>query len=101
MYQNPARVEEVCSWVKEVEEELHKEASTIYDCVLTNFGGSNQVTARIVDPKGSIVAKMVSNIFQMIWPKTIKWYLPKIAIMFVMLCLHMFDYVKDIGKLAI
>ena len=101
MYQNPARAEEVCSWVKEVEEELHKEASTIYDCVLTNFGGSNQVTARIVDPKGSIVAKMVSNIFQMIWPKTIKWYLPKIAIMFVMLCLHMFDYVKDIGKLAI
>ena len=43
---------------------------------------------------------MESNINQMIWPKKIKWYLPKIAIMFGMLCLHMFDYVKDIGKIA-
>ena len=100
MYQNPAKMEEVCSWVKEAEEELHKEANDIYDCVLINFGGSYQVTARIVDPQGGIVAKMGSKINQMIWPRKVKWYLFKIAIMFVMLCLHMFDYVKDIGKIT-
>ena len=100
MYQNPAKVGEVCSWVREAEEELHKDASAIYDCVLTNFGGSYQVTARIVDPKGSILAKMRSKLNQMIWPRKIKWYLPRIATMFFMLCLHMFDYVKDIGKVT-
>ena len=101
MYQNPDKMEEVCTWVKEAEEELHKDANAIYDCVLTNFGGSHQVTARIVDPKGGIVTKMGSKIDQMVWPRKIKWHLFKIAIMFVMLCLHMFDYVKDIGKVTV
>ena len=100
MYQNPAKMEEVCTWVKEAEEELHKDANAIYDCVLTNFGGSHQVTARIVDPKGDIVTKIGSKIDQMVRPRKIKWYLFKIAIMFAMLCLHMFDYVKDIGKVT-
>ena len=101
MYQNPDKMEEVCSWVKEAEEELHMEASAIYDCVLTNFGGSCQLTARVVNPQGSIVAKTMSKINQMIWPKRIKWHLFNIAFMFAMLCLHMFDYVKDIGEVTI
>ena len=90
--------EEVCKWIKEAEQELHSDAKAVYDCILDNFGGSHQVTARIIEPDGSMMAKIKTKIDQTIWPRKVKWYFFTIISMFVVLCLHMFDYVKDIGN---
>ena len=95
--QNPGDVE-VCKWIKEAEQELHSDAKAVYDCILTNFGGSHQVTVRIIEPDGSIMAKIKTKIDQVLWPRKIKWYFFTIIFMFAVLCLHIFDYVKDIGN---
>ena len=93
LYQNPSG-SEVFEWIREAEKELHPDAKTVYECILTNFGGSQRITARIVDPEGGVVLK----INQAIKPRKIKWVFFTIIFMFVMLCLHIFDYVKDVGN---
>ena len=98
MYQNPASMEVTLKWVREIEEELHGEAEEIYNCINTNFGGSHYLTTRIVDPEGGVFIKISSKINQMMLPRRIGWYFLSNFIMFIMLCLHMFDYVKDIGE---
>ena len=75
----------MCQWVKEAEEELHGNPRSAYNCILNYFGGSHPITARIIEPSGGLLKMLVTttNI--------------RIFIMFVFLCLHMFDYVKDTG----
>ena len=97
-YRNLVKMVEVFEWMKEVEEELHSKPDEVYNCILTNFGGSSHLTSRITDPSGGVLFKIKSGISKTILPKKVKWHLLSITILFVMLCLHMFDYVKDIGK---
>ena len=72
IYQNPDKVEDLCSWVKEAEEGLHIDAKAAYNCILENFGGSDHVTARIVDPQGGIAVKIASTIDKLISPRKIR-----------------------------
>ena len=97
-YRNLVKMVEVFEWIKEAEEELHSEPDEVYNCILSNFGGSCCLTSRITDPSGGVMYKIKSGINKMILPKKVKWHFLSIIILFVMLCLHMFDYVKDIGK---
>ena len=99
MYQNPANVGQISKWVREIEEELHGEAEEIYKCINSNFGGSHYLTTRIVDPEGGVIAKIQTQINQMMYPRRVRWYFLSNFAMFIMLCLHMFDYVKDIGEM--
>ena len=61
IYQNPGDME-VFKWIKEAEEEMHKDAKDIYNCVLTNFGGSHELTVRIVEPEGGFISKIREKI---------------------------------------
>ena len=99
MYQNPAKVGLISKWVREIEEELHGEAKEIYKCINSNFGGSHYLTTRIVDPEGGVIAKIQAKVNQMMFPRRIRWHFLSNFVMFIMLCLHMFDYVKDIGEM--
>ena len=99
MYQNPAKVGVTFKWVRQMEEKLHGEAEEIYKCINTNFGGSHYLTARMVDPEGGVLVKIQTKIDQMMLPRKVRWYFLSNFHMFVMLCLHMFDYVKDIGEM--
>ena len=101
LYQNPAGVSEVCEWIKEAEEKVHSDAADIYNCILANFGGCHPLTARIADPQGGIGVKIKDRVKKMAPHKKIRWHILTIFRMFVMLCLHMFDYVKDIGELQL
>ena len=98
MYQNPTKVGATFKWVREMEEKLHGESEEIYKCINTNFGGSHYLTKRMVDPEGGVLVKIREKINQMMLPRKIRWYFFSNFHMFVMLCLHMFDYVKDIGE---
>ena len=80
------------------EEELHSDPDEIYNCILANFGGSCCLTSRITDPSGGMIVKIQRGISKMILPKKVKWHVLSIFVLFVVLCLHMFDYVKDIGR---
>ena len=97
LYQNPGGIE-FFEWINEAEQELHTDSKAIYECILTNFGGSQRITARIVDPEGGVVFKMKTKINQMIKPRRINWFYFTIVSMFTTLCLHIFDYVKDVGN---
>ena len=97
IYQNPNGLE-VFEWIKEAEQELHPNAKAVYNCVLANFGGSHQITARLVDPEGGMVLKIKTRINKKLAPRRIKWFYLTIGSMFVTLCLHIFDYVKDVGE---
>ena len=99
MYQIPTKVSETLNWVREIEEEIHGDAEEIYKCINTHFGGSHYLTARIVDPEGGVMVKIQTKINQMVLPRRIRWYFLSNSTMFVMLCLHIFDYVKDIGEM--
>ena len=98
LYQNPAGVSKVCEWLKESEEELHSDPADVYNCILANFGGCHPLTARIADPQGGIGVKIREKVGKMAPHTKIRWHLFTIFKMFVMLNLHMFDYVKDIGE---
>ena len=89
---------EMCTWVREAEEEMHGDAAAAYDCILERFHGSHPLTARIVDPDGGFVHKMKCRIDACFAPRTVGWGYLSIISKFVTLCFHMFDYVKDIGK---
>ena len=98
IYQNPDDLK-LCKWIQEAEQELHKDARDAYNCILVNFGGSHPVTAKIADPE-SLMSKIVIMIDQIFQPRKIKWHFLRIILMFVILLIHLFDYVKDIGKIS-
>ena len=83
----------MCQWVKEAEEELHGDPRHAYHCILNNFGGSHPITAKIIDPSGGLLKKFLKKAKKLLTMTNIR-----IFFMFAMLCLHMFDYVKDIGE---
>ena len=57
------------------------------------------MTAKIADPE-SLMSKIVIMIDQIFQPRKIKWHFLRIILMFVILLIHLFDYVKDIGKIS-
>ena len=77
---------QLCRWVQEVEEELHPDSRERYRCILGQYRASHPLAGRIANPPGGIIIKVGSRI-----NVTIVW-------MFLLLCLHIFDYVKDIGN---
>ena len=83
----------MCQWVRECEEELHGDPKFAYHCILYYYGGSHPITARIIDPSGGLLKIFLRK--AKTWMTTANI---RIFFMFVMLCLHMFDYVKDIGE---
>ena len=97
-YHSLAKMGQVFEWIKEAEEEIHSDPDEIYNCILANFGGSCCLTSRITDPSGGMIVKIQRGISKMILPKKVKWHVLSIFVLFVVLCLHMFDYVKDIGR---
>ena len=98
-YQNSMKMSETFKWIKEAEEELHGDPDEAYHCVLANFGGSATLTFRIIEPNGGIIYKIKAGINRIIFPKTAKWYILSNINLFIMLCLHILDYVKDTGKI--
>ena len=79
---------EVSGWVKEIEDELHKNPEERYECILTHYKASHPMIARIADPKGGIIGR-ISKIGINI----------NSILLFTGLCSTIFDYVKDIGNL--
>ena len=78
---------EVSGWVKEIEDELHKNPEERYQCILNHYKASHPMIDRIADPTGGIIGKIgkiginLNSIF-----------------LFTGLCSTIFDYVKDIGN---
>ena len=90
-------VEKVCQTVREAEMEVHSDAEEAYSCILRNYGGDHPLTERLVDPSGEKVGEAKKGIND--WTGTAtRWYGINVTINFVFLCLHYFDYIKDIGK---
>ena len=85
--------EKMCQWIREAEEELHGDPRSAYHCILNYYGGSHPITAKIIDPSGGFFKIFLKKAKTLLTTTNIR-----IFFMFVMLCLHMFDYVKDIGK---
>ena len=83
----------MCQWVREAEEELHGDPKFAYHCILYYYGGSHPITAMIIDPSGGLLKIFLKQAKAWLTTTNIR-----IFFMFVMLCLHMFDYVKDIGE---
>ena len=83
----------MCQWVKEAEEELHGDPRHAYHCILNNYGGSHPITAKIINPSGGLFKIFLRTAKTLLTTTNVR-----IFFMFAMLCLHMFDYVKDIGK---
>ena len=89
---------EVFKQIRKVEETTHCNSESVYDCILQKVGGDSKTLNKIISPdKGTIIVQIlkklrISNIF-----------LAKLEMgaMFIFLCLHLFDYVKDIGELKI
>ena len=92
-----AGTQRICQQVKEAEIEMHKNAKDAYRCVLKHYAGDHPLTARIRQPSGGKKLKVKKRIDKMLNPNT-QWFYMNISMMFVFLCLHHFDYVKDIGK---
>ena len=88
---------EICKKVKEAEIEVHENAQEAYDCVLKHYGGDHPITARLVDPTGGFALK-VKKCVNMRLNSNTQWFSLNIVTMFIFLCLHHFDYIKDIGK---
>ena len=94
IYQSSSSVSnKMCQWVREAEEELHGNPRPAYHCILNYYGGSHPITARIIDPSGGLFKIFLKKTKALLTMTNIR-----IFFMFLMLCLHMFDYVKDIGK---
>ena len=49
--------------------------------------------------KVGLQARLRMRIDQWLAPRVLPWYIGSIFVMFLHLCLHMFDYVKDVGEL--
>ena len=90
-------VEQVCEAVREAEAEVHSDAEEAYTCILRNHGGDHPLTERLADPSGGKVRGVKKKINTWMGTAT-RWYGINVTIGFVFLCLHYFDYIKDIGK---
>ena len=91
-------VEEVCKTVREAEAEVHSDAKEAYKCILENYGGDHPLTARLADPSGGKLRMMKKRINEYMGTNT-RWYGIDVTSSFAFLCLHYFDYIKDIGRL--
>jgi hypothetical protein len=60
--------------------------------------GSDPFTGDLVAAKVGLMARLRMRIDRWLAPRVLPWYIANILIMFLHLCLHMFDYVKDVGK---
>jgi hypothetical protein len=80
--------------------ELHRNSRQRYRCILQHYGGSNPLAVLVADPSGGAVVSVRRFIASRLAPSSVPWAGAMLTIswMFGMLCLHMFDYVKDIGK---
>ena len=101
---------EVCGWAREVEEQLHQDPKERYNCVLANFGGDHPLTAVVVEPMDGWWTKLMDSCLSCLRrnrkleraiaesQKAKKKVPPRILVLFVLLNMHLFDYIKDIGK---
>ena len=90
------QVGEICQTVREAEEEVHQDARDTYSCILKNYGGDHPTTSRLKDPSGGMLLKGKKLVNKKLDSRN-RWLGCNISSMFVMLCLHNFDYIKDIG----
>ena len=97
---NDDQASKVFKEVKEAEVEVHKNAKEAYDCVLNHYGGDHPITARLTDPSGGSALKVKKYINGKVSSST-RWFSLNISTMFIFLCLHHFDYIKDIGDMHI
>lgn len=84
---NKENQQEVSSWVRELEDELHNNSEERYQCILTHYKASYPLIDKIADPEGGIlgrIGKLGLNL--------------NCLSLFVALLFHIFDYVKDIGN---
>ena len=93
-----SEAKEVSKQVKEAETEVHENSQEAYDCVLKHYEGDHPLTARLRDPSGGKELKVKKGVNRKLNSNT-KWFNLNISIMFVFLCLHHFNYIKDIGKI--
>jgi len=82
---NKGNQQEVSSWVKEIEDELHNNAEERYQCILTYYKASHPLIDKIADPEGGILGKIGKLGLNL-----------NCLLLFVLLLFHIFDYVKDI-----
>ena len=94
------QVNEICEQVRAAEVEEHKDPEEVYNCILKHFGGDHPITARLVDPSGGLMLKAKKLINQKLNSKT-RWFALRLNSMFIFLCLHHFDYIKDIGEIYV
>ena len=91
------QVTEICKQVRAAEVEIHRDSKEVYDCILKHFDGDHPITARLVDPSGGLMLKAKKFVNQKMDSKT-RWFGLRLNSMFIFLCLHHFDYIKDIGE---
>ena len=60
--------------------------------------GSDQLTGDLVAAKVGLKARLLMKINRWLAPRVPQWYIGSLFVMFLKLCLHMFDYVKDVGE---
>ena len=84
---NKGNQQEVSSWVKEIEDELHNNPEERYQCILTHYKASHPLIDKIADPEGGILGKIGKLGLNL-----------NCLLLFVLLLFHIFDYVKDIGN---
>ena len=97
---NDKQVEEICQQVRDVEVEIHGDSKEAYTCILKHYGGDHPLSARLANPSGGALHKAKKLVNNKVNSET-RWFGVSIISRFVSLCLLHFDYVKDIGKLAL
>ena len=100
---------EVFSNIRLAEENLHVNAEERYICILKHFGGDATVTERICCPEGTVLDKLkqyfqdilnqLCSFFNGTTPSPAPWFALDIGLGFICLCSHLFDYIKDIGRI--
>ena len=89
-------VENICEAVRDAEAKVHLNPEKAYHCILENYGGDHPLTARLTAPSGGKVHEVRKKVDKLIG--AVHWYKMTITISFFFLCLHHFDYIKDIGE---
>ena len=84
---NKENLGEISSWVKEIEDQIHKNPEECYQCILTHYKGCHPLINRIADPEGGIIGRLGKIGFT-----------PNCLFLFIALLFNIFDYVKDIGN---
>ena len=102
------RQQRVFTNIRKAEERIHGNAKDRYQCILKNYGGDAAVTERICCPDGTIV-DIIKNSLQKVYnlicgftydtnSSAFPWHVVDTSFGFILLCSHLFDYIKDIGK---